>query len=159
MLLSNILYLTLLSVLPAVDAIVLPPPALSNRKENRPRMEIHCPSDRATNDQWGEPIGVTENIRYLRGVEGKPVNGPGPNACGRIACSHDTAVFWCNDNYYTKGLDSYQVIAELVDVLRNDGRCYETRQQSPTGALVIYGIRGEIKMNDGWSVVVRSEKC
>lgn len=107
------------------------------------------------------------------------MNGPGPNACGRIACSHDTAVFWCNDvstsigmkyfiflttmlhdqNYYTKGLDSYQVIADVVDKLRNDARCYRTRKESENGPLVMYGIRGEIKMNDGWSVVVRSEKC
>ncbi|KAK3947875.1 hypothetical protein QBC32DRAFT_365466 [Pseudoneurospora amorphoporcata] len=138
MLLSNILHLTLFSVLPAVDAIVLPPTALSNRKENRPRMEIRCPSDRATNDQWGEPIGVAENIRYLRGVEGKPVNGPGPNACGRIACSHDTAVFWCNDARRA--------------LLRNEA----TKSDWCFGYL---RIRGEIKMNDGWSVVVRSEKC
>ncbi|CCC11030.1 hypothetical protein SMACR_03736 [Sordaria macrospora] len=159
MLLSNILRLALVSVLPAVDAIVLPPTGLNDRKENRARMEVYCPSDRATNNQWGVPIGVSENIRYLRGVGGKPVNGPGPNACGRIACSHDTAVFWCNDNYYTKGLDSYQVIADVVDKLRNDARCYRTRKESENGPLVMYGIRGEIKMNDGWSVVVRSEKC
>lgn len=81
----------------AVDASVLPPTILDDRKESRNRTETYCPSDRATNDQWGVYSGNQENIWYLRGVKGKPVNGPGPNACGRIACSHDTAVFWCND--------------------------------------------------------------
>ena len=63
-----------------------------------------------------------------------------------------------DQNYYTKGLDSYQVIADVLNVLKDDARCRRTRPSS-SGVLEIWGVRGEVKMNDNWSVVVRHEKC
>lgn len=40
---------------------------------------------------------IKEGIRYLRGVNGKPSNGPGPGNCGRVSCSYNSAIWWCND--------------------------------------------------------------
>ncbi|KAH8671595.1 hypothetical protein BX600DRAFT_434694 [Xylariales sp. PMI_506] len=43
---------------------------------------------------------VDPQITYLRGVSGQPVEGPGPGACGRVACNYsptrDSAIWWCN---------------------------------------------------------------
>lgn len=36
-------------------------------------------------------------ISYLNGVSGIPTNGPGPGNCGRVSCSGDAAIYWCND--------------------------------------------------------------
>ncbi len=40
---------------------------------------------------------IVEGIRYLRGVGGQPINGPGPGKCSRVSCSYNSAIWWCND--------------------------------------------------------------
>ena len=40
---------------------------------------------------------IGEGIDYLRGVAGRPGNGPGPGNCGRVSCSYNSAIWWCND--------------------------------------------------------------
>lgn len=40
---------------------------------------------------------VQKGIDYLRKVPGKPTNGPGPGNCGRVSCSWNAAIYWCND--------------------------------------------------------------
>ncbi|GMF68816.1 unnamed protein product [Aspergillus oryzae] len=40
---------------------------------------------------------VESGIKYLRSVPGQPTNGPGPNNCGRVSCSYNAAIWWCND--------------------------------------------------------------
>lgn len=40
---------------------------------------------------------IQEGISHLRGVNGKPRNGPGPGNCGRVSCSYNSAIWWCND--------------------------------------------------------------
>lgn len=40
---------------------------------------------------------IQDGINYLMGVGGQPSNGPGPGACGRVSCSYDAAIWWCND--------------------------------------------------------------
>ncbi|KAK7947905.1 uncharacterized protein PG986_008791 [Apiospora aurea] len=41
--------------------------------------------------------GWDEGIAYLRRVPGSPSAGPGPGNCGRVSCSNDCAIWWCND--------------------------------------------------------------
>jgi hypothetical protein len=46
----------------------------------------------------GADVGAIRNgIRYLRGLNGNPTNGAGPGNCGRVSCSYDSAIWWCND--------------------------------------------------------------
>jgi hypothetical protein len=40
---------------------------------------------------------IRHGISYLNGVRGQPRNGPGPSNCGRVSCSYDSAIWWCND--------------------------------------------------------------
>lgn len=49
---------------------------------------------------WPDSAGtfaITQGISHLRGVSGVPTNGPGPGNCGRVSCSLDSAIWWCND--------------------------------------------------------------
>src|SRR6187549_519178 len=40
---------------------------------------------------------ASEGIAYLRGVSGRPSNGPGPGNCGRVSCGYNAGIWWCND--------------------------------------------------------------
>lgn len=40
---------------------------------------------------------IQDGITYLRTVAGAPRNGPGPGNCGRVSCSNNAAIWWCND--------------------------------------------------------------
>ncbi|KAI1269215.1 hypothetical protein F5Y18DRAFT_178961 [Xylariaceae sp. FL1019] len=40
---------------------------------------------------------INQGISYLNKLKGKCTNGPGPGNCGRISCSYNAAIFWCND--------------------------------------------------------------
>lgn len=40
---------------------------------------------------------VWEGIDHLGHVSGRPVSVPGPGVCGRVSCSYDSAIWWCND--------------------------------------------------------------
>lgn len=40
---------------------------------------------------------IWEGINHLNHVSGKPVSKPGPGVCGRVSCSYDSAIWWCND--------------------------------------------------------------
>ncbi|KAI0153103.1 hypothetical protein GGR57DRAFT_156232 [Xylariaceae sp. FL1272] len=47
----------------------------------------------ASADEWR----IYQGIEYLQGVKGR-CGMTGPRVCGRISCSWDAAIFWCNDN-------------------------------------------------------------
>jgi len=45
---------------------------------------------------------IGDGINYLYGLDSKlknspPGNGPGPGNCGRVSCSWESAIWWCND--------------------------------------------------------------
>jgi len=40
---------------------------------------------------------LEQGWNHLNRVPDKPSNGPGPGNCGRVSCSHDAAIWWCND--------------------------------------------------------------
>ena len=40
---------------------------------------------------------INRGITHLRGVSGRPSRGPGPGNCGRVSCSWNSAIWWCND--------------------------------------------------------------
>lgn len=40
---------------------------------------------------------IWEGINHLSHVSGRPVSIPGPGVCGRVSCSYNSAIWWCND--------------------------------------------------------------
>lgn len=87
-------------------------------------------------------------VYYLRRVPGKPTNGPGPGNCGRVSCSWNTGIYWCNDNKEAKTLDSFGDIADGAESIAR--WCSYV-----SGAVSL--CRGQNFYEDGWNVIVREE--
>ncbi|KAE8133639.1 hypothetical protein BDV38DRAFT_286680 [Aspergillus pseudotamarii] len=106
----------------------------------------------------GEPFtpvpsaSISQGIEYLQGVPGKPVNGPGPGNCGRVSCSYNAAIWWCNDNTESKTLDSFAEIANGAEKLLH--WCYHWEE----GTLGSY-VGGQAFYADNWNVIVRKNDC
>ncbi|KAE8400809.1 hypothetical protein BDV37DRAFT_274181 [Aspergillus pseudonomiae] len=95
---------------------------------------------------------ISRGIEYLQGVPGKPVNGPGPGNCGRVSCSYNAAIWWCNDNTESKTLDSFAEIANGAEKLLH--WCYQWEE----GQLGSY-VGGQAFYADNWNVIVRKNDC
>jgi hypothetical protein len=60
-----------------------------------------------------------EGMRYLRSLKGQVHMPPGPGLCSRVSCSHDSAVYICNDvrfYFYLPFLDSILDGVGSIDV-------------------------------------------
>ncbi|KAF4506700.1 hypothetical protein G6O67_006755 [Ophiocordyceps sinensis] len=55
---------------------------------------------------------IINGISYLRRVRGSATSGPGPGNCGRVSCSRNAAIWWCNDNQHDYTLESFSRIAD-----------------------------------------------
>jgi hypothetical protein len=55
---------------------------------------------------WGPAkiSSIREGISYLYGLNGRPTNGAGPNACGRVSCSWNSGIWWCNNVSHASSL-------------------------------------------------------
>ncbi|KAL3459478.1 hypothetical protein BJX64DRAFT_291147 [Aspergillus heterothallicus] len=89
---------------------------------------------------------IEEGVRYLRGVPGTPSMSPGPGSCGRVSCSHDAAIFICNDNTGFLNLNSWNVVADGADYIRS--RCISGDQTA-----------GQVFFHENWNVIVRWDDC
>lgn len=50
-----------------------------------------------TGFDYARKDATQDGIKHLNSVPGAPANGPGPGNCGRVSCSYDSAIYWCND--------------------------------------------------------------
>ncbi|KAF7717462.1 Uncharacterized protein PECH_000489 [Penicillium ucsense] len=89
---------------------------------------------------------ITNGIKYLRGVSGQPTAGPGPGNCARVSCSYAAAIWWCNDNTFTKVLPGFYNIADGAQVLKN--QCWTGGGQK---------FSGQLFHDDKWNVIVRAD--
>ncbi|KAL2869088.1 uncharacterized protein BJX67DRAFT_348770 [Aspergillus lucknowensis] len=96
-----------------------------------------------------EPGPVKEGIKYLRKVGGKPHLGRGPRKCGRVSCSWDTGIFWCNDDTKPRSLPSFNNIADGAQVILS--RC------CPDLSCGVFS--GELNHPDKWRAVVQRAHC
>jgi hypothetical protein len=68
---------------------------------------------------------ASNGVRYLRRVQGRPRNGPGPGNCGRVSCSYKSETWWCNDgsDYLINalGLETYNYPSQSVSPHRLGG--------------------------------------
>ncbi|KAL2801847.1 hypothetical protein BJX63DRAFT_146361 [Aspergillus granulosus] len=106
-----------------------------------PREGLTCEADRNA-DMWH----IHDGIRYLRKVKGQPVNDPGQ--CGRVSCSGNSAIWWCNlDPDHRKVLPSFNNIADGAQVIADNCRRGPNR------------VRGKLGHRDRWQVIVQHAKC
>ncbi|KAL3492408.1 hypothetical protein BJX62DRAFT_224573 [Aspergillus germanicus] len=92
---------------------------------------------------------IMRGIFYLRDVPGKPTNGPGPGACGRVSCSDRAAIWWCNDDDKPKTLESYGSIADGAMAVLEKCSYYKP------GSYI--HVSGQAFHNTNWNVIVRAD--
>ncbi|KAF4907227.1 hypothetical protein CGCVW01_v012588 [Colletotrichum viniferum] len=90
---------------------------------------------------------IRDGISHLRRTGGKPKNGPGPGNCGRVSCSGQSAIWWCNDDRNSKELAAFGSIADGAQYLVD--RC-------PYGAGNRY-MAGQVFHSTNWNVIVRQD--
>ncbi|GAB1309857.1 Ecp2 effector protein domain-containing protein [Madurella fahalii] len=102
---------------------------------------------------WGPAFtdAILTGILYLRGVSGRPTQGPGPGNCGRVSCSENSAIWWCNDNRFTFSLPGFNTIADCAQVLVD--AC-----NGSNGAGVL-SVVGQNFNGDNWNCIVRGDSC
>ncbi|KAL1850724.1 hypothetical protein Daus18300_012802 [Diaporthe australafricana] len=95
---------------------------------------------------------VKYGIDYLRKVKGSPTKGPGPSACGRVSCSYEAAIWWCNNGPEDLTLDTYGRIADGAQDLVDSCSFYIKDS--------VYGDFNGIQFFEGnWTVIVRKNSC
>ncbi|RGP62433.1 hypothetical protein FSPOR_9280 [Fusarium sporotrichioides] len=111
--------------------------------------EYHCGGRWKKCKTWA----VNDGISYLRRVKGKPKNGPGPGNCGRVSCSWNAAIWWCNDS---KELNSFGSIADGAALIRK--KCYIPDRGPPYPGQE-NRLSGQAFHHTRWNVIVREDKC
>ncbi|GJN85895.1 hypothetical protein PLIIFM63780_009470 [Purpureocillium lilacinum] len=109
---------------------------------NRKRSTVRCGNWPLTSKDR-----IQEGINYLRRLNGAPRNGPGPSNCGRVSCSYNAAIWWCNDNTVPKTLDSWNWIADSAQHILNT---------CAPGANMVSGQNFE---SGNWNTIVRRDSC
>ncbi|KAK3398421.1 hypothetical protein B0T20DRAFT_469406 [Sordaria brevicollis] len=106
--------------------------------------------------KYGKVHGLLDGYHYLMNRDGQPGNDP--NSCGRISCSYDTAIQWCNkDLDNRKDLDSYQVIARAALEILGTKACWHHPEEDNYLEAAIYG-EAEV-VGENWSVKVYQDVC
>lgn len=87
--------------------------------------DIRCgPGSWGWKGAWAHNI-LYEGVPYLKGVQGEPVQGPGPGSCGRVSCSYNSAIWWCNDKKVAQTLPGFATIADCANQLCVE--CFEDK--------------------------------
>ncbi|KAI9151514.1 oxidoreductase [Paramyrothecium foliicola] len=90
---------------------------------------------------------IEEGVRYLHGVGGRPLAHSGPGICGRVSCSHNAAIWWCNDNNHPIELGSFGAIANSAQHLVN------------VCASAASFVSGQNFEAGNWNTIVRGDSC
>ncbi|CAN8105439.1 unnamed protein product [Discula destructiva] len=98
-------------------------------------------------------LRIAEGISYLNSVSGSPAAGPAPLGCGRVSCSYNSAIWWCNNNTTPYTLDSFSLIANGAQQVMDDCS-FEQYDHRCTG-----GVNGEQWYSGNWVVLVKDASC
>ncbi|KAK0659699.1 hypothetical protein QBC41DRAFT_341314 [Cercophora samala] len=88
---------------------------------------------------------VQEGIDYLHKLSGTPENGA--NSCGRVSCSYDAAIIWCN-NTTEPMKTTWEKIAKGAQFLVDHCPTEDDR-----------GVEGRARYSDHWEVRVYADSC
>ncbi|KAK4221914.1 hypothetical protein QBC38DRAFT_460955 [Podospora fimiseda] len=93
----------------------------------------------------GAHTGAIETgVAYLRGLSGQASRGPGPRSCVQVSCSWSSAIWYCNNNSYTKYMP-WVHIANAGQVLLDSCKYYTWPN---------WWVSGERHHDDGWFAIV-----
>ncbi|KAK8076903.1 hypothetical protein PG996_003073 [Apiospora saccharicola] len=81
------------------------------RELSQSRDNVICLGTAGFQDAW------SDGVEYLRNIPDSPTNGPGPGNCGRVSCSDNSAIWWCNDNTAPLVLERFGRIADAADAI------------------------------------------
>ncbi|OAR03175.1 hypothetical protein LLEC1_04011 [Akanthomyces lecanii] len=112
------------------------------RSELQPRSRLVC-----GNYGLAHKNRILEGVRYLRTLNAAPRNGPGPANCGRVSCSYNSAIWWCNDNTTPKTLDGWDWIANSAQTIVDS--CASGASQ----------VSGQNYEDGNWNTIVCSDSC
>ncbi|KAK4647848.1 uncharacterized protein QC761_104990 [Podospora bellae-mahoneyi] len=115
---------------------------------------------------WGRWKGcswsaIARGIDYLwqLPIYPMPTNGPGPGNCGRVSCSYDSAIWWCNDNDFSKTVRWINISAgaeymngAFGSFWGNKGKCVD----SDDGA---WQSAGQAFYPGNFNVILNADKC
>ncbi|KAK3397670.1 hypothetical protein B0T20DRAFT_453742 [Sordaria brevicollis] len=106
---------------------------------------------------YAQRTATQDGIKHLNSVPGAPSNGPGPRNCGRVSCSYESAIYWCNDNPTVQSLDSYSSIGWAAQFVLDskDQKCGDIWGELPSDN----GVKGQVFVKGNWNVIVRKDKC
>ncbi|KXH66789.1 hypothetical protein CSAL01_11601 [Colletotrichum salicis] len=114
---------------------------------------------------------LAQGARYLLDVQGKPTRGPGPGSCGRVSCSWNAAIYWCNmvSRFFlpvpysmknkTDGMGTTQDSkAKTINSFKeiSDG-AYHVINKCYRGVGIL--VSGRAFHKDNWTVVGRWDRC
>ncbi|OAQ63495.1 hypothetical protein VFPPC_14667 [Pochonia chlamydosporia 170] len=93
---------------------------------------------------------IREGIEYLRGLSEDPRQRPQnrPGGCGRVSCSYNSAIWWCNDNKVLWTLDYWTDIGDGAFFI--NFRCANDQTRR---------VVGQAFTSVNWNVIVRGDKC
>ncbi|KAI1261267.1 hypothetical protein F5Y18DRAFT_431350 [Xylariaceae sp. FL1019] len=94
---------------------------------------------------------IRSGINYLKKLKTTCRNGPGPLNCGRISCSWNSAIYWCNDKATDSQVYDCSMFAEYAQHVRD--KC--GYKQGKNHHLVW----GQARDTDDFRVVVGSDSC
>jgi hypothetical protein len=97
-----------------------------------------------------------DGINYLKGLPDEVTcqNGPGPDNCGRISCSWNSGISWCNQREETSDVfKCNQFAAPAQDILNRCLIMNDLLESLPTVA----GYESNDEL--GYKVVVAKSKC
>ncbi|PVI05988.1 hypothetical protein DM02DRAFT_623677 [Periconia macrospinosa] len=101
---------------------------------------------------WAGYFPILDGISYLKGVGGTPTMGPGPGACGRVSCSYDSAIYWCNDAQSSFSLPGFSTIAAGAQAIIDNCKDNPNTFAPLTGQVFA-------KFLQDWNTVVRGDRC
>ncbi|TDZ27812.1 hypothetical protein C8035_v008589 [Colletotrichum spinosum] len=91
---------------------------------------------------------IAKGAYRLHFVPGTPYNGVGKYACGRVSCSFNSAIWWCNDDNKPKKLSTFGHIADGADRVLSS--CASSSNQF---------VIGQARHKDKWRVLIEFSKC
>ncbi|KAK0735737.1 hypothetical protein B0T21DRAFT_442542 [Apiosordaria backusii] len=93
-------------------------------------------------DDTCEQSIVYYGAAYLLGMDGNAKNGPGPENCGRVSCSYNAAIIWCNNNNEDKEVEWWRIGRAAAMITRHCGAEFAGR----------WDMKGHADFEDGWRV-------